>query len=1205
MRKNLFYIIALLLLVIVAIQVVVWYFGNHEYYFTMASIGSNRAWVIWWLLIALLPYYYLFVKKDTRFKQWVLAVFFWLYLFLFGYLAFSWALPGWWFLKLFINTLVMSVLMWWFIYLITHFWNALNSYCFPKKLQIDSWKVVLLEFWLWLFTFLVVVYACVLLGVLSPWISWVIVALLAYIAYTNHETNTNHFLPALQSVKTWRNETLDNAKQTWLLWKIWKILLIITGIVWLWYLFYGYLLSYMPYSTAWDANHAYMFYPKMRALNHWVYWFEASMNSLPRFWDMFITFWFSVSQPLKWRSGISPDTIALVTNFFSGVFVLLLWIGVVRVLVEYLTNALDKATKKIVNVPFLMGLWSILWISWLTSGMWAFLVFVDNKTDLWMLTFLLLWLLAWLYALGVYRNWSDTKTVSTSWWFRPIVLSWIFFAWWVLSKPTALFDLITFTVFTRWTLIWLVSALWIVSIVIWILVYLQIKGMGTYMPQSRAKYFIWLWGIGIITSIKKFFWWKNIWKHITFMLIWVCAVIIPLVVIKWAFVIPDALINENRQIQDVPKRILFAQNTENPWNTENMPTDQDSLPSTASTVPSPSVCSLSSEWLNDTQDLYTGLKEIKPWRWFNEDVQRYVWYWWKWWSADNEKPYMGWVAEFLPYGCFWYEPAKTLCTYRDAINSLDTQWLTQLLDELPADSWQYENIQTILAWIPGNENPTMRDLQQNFATELRDLRNYYEDRTVLVAEEWINTDEWVKYINALFVPYKFLNFLNMTYNRSLKNSASYYTDIGFHRLILLLVIVFAWVYAIAYRKKHLWVVALSAWVSWILWHLVAWWIIWYNLWVITWSILVAVAFWFYASNDYTTFRNNNSSKILTYSISTILVILVGLILLQTVANMVRIVSHSARIGPVFLWYKSNQIVETTFDDSLQRSQKAVRYDQEATFNNQFPHYKKFIDQANNRNPGEWIWIAWTYLRYFVENQNNVKYDQLIQWIWPNFTDNNVCRTALRFDDLWLNYMLLDLNIWTVVQGEWNRSLYYRFFGEVNPLSWAIETDGAITMMTKLVENWYYRLFSTNNIWTKYAWTLPSESFWELSGDELTLFRARMAVARYAWSPQNNSFLDSIIDVANQRVDTWVFMDDLADIYGLEIRTNAMLDAVRTGLTAEFIASLTQDERQILDLFMGLRQMKEQNPQQFAWNMRNIITNSVFSSNQIAVIQRVK
>lgn len=52
--------------------------------------------------------------------------------------------------------------------------------------------------------------------------------------------------------------------------KPWKwIGLILLGIAIMYY-FYGFNLSFIPYSTAWDANHEYMYIPKVLAENHGV-----------------------------------------------------------------------------------------------------------------------------------------------------------------------------------------------------------------------------------------------------------------------------------------------------------------------------------------------------------------------------------------------------------------------------------------------------------------------------------------------------------------------------------------------------------------------------------------------------------------------------------------------------------------------------------------------------------------------------------------------------------------------------------------------------------------------------------------------------------------------------------------------------------------------------------------------------------------------
>lgn len=58
-----------------------------------------------------------------------------------------------------------------------------------------------------------------------------------------------------------------NLKVNW--WKWIGIVLLAISII---YYLYGFQLSYIPYSTAWDANHAYMYLPRVLAQNHGVMW---------------------------------------------------------------------------------------------------------------------------------------------------------------------------------------------------------------------------------------------------------------------------------------------------------------------------------------------------------------------------------------------------------------------------------------------------------------------------------------------------------------------------------------------------------------------------------------------------------------------------------------------------------------------------------------------------------------------------------------------------------------------------------------------------------------------------------------------------------------------------------------------------------------------------------------------------------------------
>ncbi|MBP7841156.1 hypothetical protein KA037_00560 [Patescibacteria group bacterium] len=90
-------------------------------------------------------------------------------------------------------------------------------------------------------------------------------------------------------------------------------------------------------------------------------------------WFSYIAFWFALIEPIKSFFWIAPDTVAVSLNFLSGVFVMIFGLGLVRETLAYLS-------KKLGSVGLVTG--RIGTLLWLTSGMGAFLIFVDNKTDL-------------------------------------------------------------------------------------------------------------------------------------------------------------------------------------------------------------------------------------------------------------------------------------------------------------------------------------------------------------------------------------------------------------------------------------------------------------------------------------------------------------------------------------------------------------------------------------------------------------------------------------------------------------------------------------------------------------------------------------------------------------------------------------------------------------------------------------------------------
>ena len=142
---------------------------------------------------------------------------------------------------------------------------------------------------------------------------------------------------------------------------------------------------------------------------------------------------------------IQPDTWGVVMNYLSVVMVMILLWGLMRRVIRYFSLQ-DK--------PIIYHTAWVILLSWFTSGMGAFLVFVDNKSDFGVLTITLCALLLvfdWLPSLDndqadeaidiPHDSLITTKSTIA-------LISGAIAGIAVLAKPTALFDLaITVLVF--------------------------------------------------------------------------------------------------------------------------------------------------------------------------------------------------------------------------------------------------------------------------------------------------------------------------------------------------------------------------------------------------------------------------------------------------------------------------------------------------------------------------------------------------------------------------------------------------------------------------------------------------------------------------------------------------------------------------------------------------------------------------------------
>lgn len=72
-------------------------------------------------------------------------------------------------------------------------------------------------------------------------------------------------LTQMQSVTT---TTIQNFKKNIRTHKVLYITMIVLMVISFAYYYHGFVLAYIPYPTAWDANHAYMYIPKVFSLTH-------------------------------------------------------------------------------------------------------------------------------------------------------------------------------------------------------------------------------------------------------------------------------------------------------------------------------------------------------------------------------------------------------------------------------------------------------------------------------------------------------------------------------------------------------------------------------------------------------------------------------------------------------------------------------------------------------------------------------------------------------------------------------------------------------------------------------------------------------------------------------------------------------------------------------------------------------------------------
>ena len=1198
------------------------YLSKHEYYSSIFSSGSNRWIVISALLCAgILPILYRLISSKINIKKLIMRLGIWAGIFWLIHCHIKWD-PIWFgnIITIF-NTLLLFGLWTYLILWFTAIWSWINRKLI--KFQQNRWQEILLSFGVWMCWFIIVVQILLWIGLLYWIVSWLLFLWLWFMArYERKQLSVwGDIIEAiLEKAKNWLvyGTWNLNSKEFWSS-KIWFIALFVLVLLSVSYLYIWIQNAFTPYSTAWDANHEYMYIPKILAENAWIYRWNTVANNMPWMWHQFLTFIFSLTGCTNWRFGLSPDNITISMNNISSLLVLLFGIWIMFQIFTLIWSKKDndnnsdlkKWKDEISETQLSNGSWIITWwatlLLRLTSWMWAFLVIVDNKTDLWVMALSLLALLAGLIFLQNRENSEDKKEL-----WKYIVIAWVMFWFAALAKITAFVDFALFGLLLLWLRFSPIVCLWVWMIVMWLVRKLNILTSAVMISDSIATWLIIIWliitVIWLVLHLSKSSNRKKFWtSFIQLVILWI-SFFIPFLCFKLPWTTISQIKTDKFSITWAIKstfltktdkkidKILLAQNDD-----ENILESQNNVDMAALSDKGSQTFSqcMAIGNIYSKEELAQNLQEV-IWDGASEDFWRYIWYGWKSFSAEEN-----WFYRLLKLlrptsdTCYWLNhDAKVLCNNSQVIDSFKIDDLRAIYENWIKDQNSEAGLLLKDAIDTYNEARSEWKIgfwtsnSQLFYDEVVALRQYYQSHSISSTAEWVS------------IPYRYLVPLNISFNWSLQNLSSYYTDIGFVWVIIYVILLVSLPYAIVKKNKILTSVSLTTLIWWGIWWIIGSAILWYGTALISWTMITLALF---MDQLFRNDKNEEHPKILPR----VLVLLLTVIFwTQIWYNFMRIASQWA--NSVFVWYKWNVGRQQIIDDSLQSDSKVKYwYGWKDIFDLQFPQYNPIINALADRNNEDWVIVAWTYSQYFLGNQWNIKWDWMLSDFWVKTSDWDLCKTYWRLRNDKTRYLIVDPNIGTVTMWEGNESLFYRFFGKLNSDKSEIEIDGTITTLIRLAQSWYLHLLSTNNIWSKYAFVVDDETIRNYFGEDLTeeeliLTRAKMAVMQYF--DDADAIFWSVVNIFMTRIinNMQLGIEDIADIYGMEVNSYNVANAAYQYLNGQKsnpdIKKLNQNEKSVLITYINLYSTYVQNPDNI-WSMvQNLLVGSVTGWSQIIALK---
>ena len=264
------------------------YMVEHPYYYSMISSISNRKIVSRTIVAALFPLGWIFASKSFNFKSTMIWLGLWLLVSSYSHSYLKGGVVWWsWVFFLTFNTIFLIVLGSFFIVWLYCLWECIHRYVIQQKSK--ERRDVLLSLWFGLAVFMIINYILILLNIFYPILAWAQLIWIGYLIRNSQDIRIQADKIISQSGSFFFSDSPRVIP--------FSILLTLSII----YLYLWFNLSFIPYSTAWDANHAYMYIPKIRSENYGM-WFEQGPMGWSNLWMVYIAYWFSLIKPLSPQS---------------------------------------------------------------------------------------------------------------------------------------------------------------------------------------------------------------------------------------------------------------------------------------------------------------------------------------------------------------------------------------------------------------------------------------------------------------------------------------------------------------------------------------------------------------------------------------------------------------------------------------------------------------------------------------------------------------------------------------------------------------------------------------------------------------------------------------------------------------------------------------------------------------------------------------